>query len=99
MAAVKRRCTADPDLHAESIFINLQIESRKLSKVHDQSTFIWDVFDSNRGPIGFKGSVRNCQPHSPDRFSKGDGKQALLGRFPSLISSIHSNGMEDFLQR
>ncbi|THV76418.1 hypothetical protein D6C84_09092 [Aureobasidium pullulans] len=66
---------------------------------YDQSTFIWDVFDPNRSPIGFKGSARNCQPHSPDRLSKGDGKQALLGCFPSLISSIHSNGMEDFLQR
>jgi hypothetical protein len=53
--------------------------------------FVWDVFDSDRCAIGFEGSGRLCQPHSLDRLFKGDGKQVLLGSFPSLISSIHSN--------
>ncbi|KEQ91688.1 hypothetical protein AUEXF2481DRAFT_457859 [Aureobasidium subglaciale EXF-2481] len=117
MAAVKRRCTANPDLHLESIFIHLQDESRRLNmactqslkllhheqlylvqyrlteQAHNQDCLFWNVFDSNSSDISSVGSERCFQPHSLDHLFKGDGKQALLGCFPSLISSTHSNGM------
>lgn len=44
-----------------------------------------------------KGPERGCQPHLLDRLFKGNGKQVLLGSFPSLISSIHSNEHGGFL--
>ncbi|KAI4725875.1 hypothetical protein E4T49_06327 [Aureobasidium sp. EXF-10728] len=77
MTAIKRRCTANPDLQVETIFMHLQHSSA----------------------IGLGRFRRYCQPRSPDRLFKGDGKQVLFGSFPSLISSIHSNDMEDFLQK
>jgi hypothetical protein len=64
---------------------------------YDRSHFIRDVFDSDRSAVGSKGPERGCQAHSLDRLFQGDGKQVLLGSFPSLISSIHSNEHGGFL--
>ena len=64
---------------------------------YDRSHLIWDVFDSGWSAIGSKGLERGHKPHSLNRLFKGDGKQVLLGSFPSLISSIHSNEHGGFL--
>jgi len=64
---------------------------------YDRGHLIWDVFDSDRSVKGSKGLEMGHKSHSLDRLFKGDGKQVLLGSFPSLISSIHSNEHGGFL--
>lgn len=67
--------------------------------VYDCGHFTWMSLTQTAVRLVLKDARGNCQPHWLGRLSKDGGKQVLFGSFPLLISSIHSNAMEDFLQK